>query len=503
MKKLFQDNKKPLIIAICGALFFILPLILLNFAVDDDNGRAAGGYYYNHDKRYMSTLLMKIMQFDFSPKGSNPNGFVNVDIFPAPLILGTVLLVIVTLLVIRKFKLTDNPWLISAIALFPLYSPFIIANLLYRYDVLPMLVSIIFPLLTVLTRHKNNWLNFGITFGLALLTWLSYQSSISIFPIMMLIEGVYWFNNGTLVKDGASIIRYWLARVGGLILSALVFLPIIKLAGGYPAHANSFNFSSKHLIPQSKLVIQHFITAAMEFNLVLALIIAGVFIFALLVIIKRQLANNKSLATYLWSLVVLLSPGLVFLSIVIPLFATSLDVVRSYSAVSIGMLYFILIFLMAFKRKFIIWTVITLVTLFSFSKVYAVSNALHYSNNILANISENMVNDMDEAHVDARLLKVHSIGDGVNKYVADQIAFRKFPTAIDFIGSQYDLTDIWGCHSMNKFGYDRYYFTLAPKLSKAKVQSIKQHDLISERKRYNLYVDQKKDILIVEWKLVK
>ncbi|MDR3189806.1 MAG: glucosyltransferase domain-containing protein [Lactobacillaceae bacterium] len=503
MKKLFRENKKPLIIALCGTLFFILPLVLLNFTKDDDHGRVVGGYYFNFDKRYMSTFLMKILQFDFTPKGSNPAGFVNVDIFPAPLILGTVLLVTVTLLVVRKFKLTDNAWLLAAIALFPLYSPFIIANLLYRYDALPMLVSIIFPLLTVLTRHKNNWVNFGITFGLAMLTWLSYQAAISIFPIMILIEGVYWFNNGTLIKDGTAITRYWLARVGGIMLSALVFLPIIKVAGGYAAKANSFTFNPQHMLHQGKLVIQHFITAATEFNLVLTIVFAGILLLALSLIIKRQLAINQSLPTYLWSLLVLVSPLLVFLVIAIPLFATSLDVVRSYIAVSIGMLYFILILLMAFKRKFIIWTVIALVTTFSFSKVYAVSNALRYSNNVLTNTYENIINDLDETQVDAQTLKVHSIGDGVNKHIADSIAFKKFPTAVDFIGDQYDSTTYFGVHIMKNLAYDRYVLELAPKLSKPKIKSILQHDLIIERKRYKLYFDQNKQILIIDWNLTK
>lgn len=168
LDKLLQ-NKKSYQITLLLSLVYILPLIIADVYYSDDHSRILYGHGWNHDGRFVNNWISKITSFSNYTFSLHPYSLIL-----SALILGSAGYILCEIWEIEKGKKVK--W--SSLLL--LISPFYLANLPYRYDVLFMSLSIFLMIIPfVFFNNKKNFVTissvcFFLTLGL-------FQPSISIF----------------------------------------------------------------------------------------------------------------------------------------------------------------------------------------------------------------------------------------------------------------------------------------------------------------------------------
>jgi len=125
----------------------LAPILRADRYYVDDWGHALLGYsQWANDGRPLTDLLMRIL-------GGHPP---LVDFSPLPQIGAIAVLSYLSVLVARKFKLCGA--VIAALATLPLgANPFFLENLSFKFDSLPMALSMFLVLLPILSTKANNW----------------------------------------------------------------------------------------------------------------------------------------------------------------------------------------------------------------------------------------------------------------------------------------------------------------------------------------------------------
>lgn len=125
----FNDHKKHIVIS----FFYILPIILAGTYYADDMGRAYRGHSWDGDGRFIANFIINALSFC--------NGILST--FPYSLIISTTIFMMAG---ISLHKLLFNSEGCSvkkhALPLLLLTSPFLLENLSYRFDSIPMALSL-------------------------------------------------------------------------------------------------------------------------------------------------------------------------------------------------------------------------------------------------------------------------------------------------------------------------------------------------------------------------
>ena len=208
-------NKKSLYITLILSLIYIIPLLISNYEYLDDWGRNLYGYGWQHDGRFIATLFGKLWSF-------NEAIF---SIHPFSLILSALILGFTGYLITSIFNI-EKENTIKWSSLIVLTNPVFLGNLVFKFDSLPMALSLFFVVFPFVYYEKKWWFIFTSLIGVFLSLGL-YQNSATVFFIVgsfFLIQDVKnWEWKSFIVNLGFII---------GIFLTAFVgYISIIKIMG--------------------------------------------------------------------------------------------------------------------------------------------------------------------------------------------------------------------------------------------------------------------------------
>jgi len=131
-KKIISENQIVFLGLMIFSVFYVLPLILANTYYIDDMNRAVRGYAWDHDGRFVSSLLMHLLSFhqdiifSFYPYSMMVSSFI---------LSATGFIITYSLGVRRKYLLFCGSILLTT-------CPFLLEVLAYRFDCLPISLSL-------------------------------------------------------------------------------------------------------------------------------------------------------------------------------------------------------------------------------------------------------------------------------------------------------------------------------------------------------------------------
>jgi len=341
-----KDNKYFKFISYAIGLL-ILPVILANQYYIDDMGRATSGYTnWGADGRPLSDTLMKIINFRSHLS----------DLFPLPLIFGSIILALILAIYTNRYFNKNNK-IYAIIPLTYLLSPSTPEIMSYRFDSMPLIISISLPLLAYGYRFQQESKNILVGILCVIAIYSLYQASINLFIILAEIELLYLFSYN---KNNKSCLLTLGSRIIQFIIGSVIYLKIILpkyFSGTYsPDHpgivtnniiAKVFsNFESYYSIvnkyflnDRGLLIISSFIILSMMLILIITL--------------KRQ-CKKWSITDVVLTIIILLTP-----LVVIPATIGSLLVLdnsiggslRAYVGISGAVLFFFMLLAFAMKEK--------------------------------------------------------------------------------------------------------------------------------------------------------
>ncbi|TKU04066.1 hypothetical protein FDW89_01635 [Citrobacter sp. wls830] len=236
-----MNSRKLFSIYLFALAFICIPVLLASQYYVDDMGRAALGYTrWGIDGRPLSDFIMMTLNM----------GDHIVDLYPLPLILGISCLAL-SLVLIKEKLINENSFIAITIPLLFIASPSLSEMLSYRFDSLPMLVSISVTSLILAVRYDNyllRMLSYGIISTCAFST---YQVSINLLVIIGMCEFLRRYINND------KPIRFLIEISISVIVSAIVYLKIIlpyffggNHGGNHPTLSNNSIISTIHVNAQ-------------------------------------------------------------------------------------------------------------------------------------------------------------------------------------------------------------------------------------------------------------
>jgi len=165
----------PLLFLISISLLYVFPILLANVYYVDDMRRSTTGVGWDYDGRIFATFLMKKL---------TGGGGIS-DFFPYSIIFSAILIalaghIISCILGLEK----NNKYKLSALIL--LINPFFLENLSYRWDSIPMAISVCSVIVPFLFLSRKYLFVLISIIGICI-SMLTYQTSIVIYPILVLL----------------------------------------------------------------------------------------------------------------------------------------------------------------------------------------------------------------------------------------------------------------------------------------------------------------------------
>jgi hypothetical protein len=191
------DLRNRFLVATLLSTIYTFPLLFSGHYYMDDFGRSIYGYSgYAEVCRPLADILLGALYFG----GPLP------DISPIPQLLAVLILAATMALVSKKF--TDEKPLIGIVACFPLISnPFYLENLSFKWDVLPMTLSVSMAILPFVLDFKKPILHALACFISVLAALCLYQASVNVFIAFAVLNFIYFQKLG-LKKDSLVNVLY-------------------------------------------------------------------------------------------------------------------------------------------------------------------------------------------------------------------------------------------------------------------------------------------------------
>lgn len=214
LDSLLQD-KKSLLITLLLSLAYIIPILIADYEYQDDLGRNLFGYGWQHDGRFVATFLGKLWSFNSAV----------FSIYPFSLLLSALLLGFTGYLTAALFGLEEKKMLKWS-SLFILTSPAYLGNLVYKFDCLPMSLSlfmVVFPFVFYRAKRKFfivSAIGVFLSFGL-------YQSSATVF----LMVGSVFLIQELMRNNWKSFFYNVLYLIASFCIGFFGYMVIIKLWG--------------------------------------------------------------------------------------------------------------------------------------------------------------------------------------------------------------------------------------------------------------------------------
>ena len=368
----FKDRnlRLAILVAFIFALAYIYPVISADRFYIDDMGRSLDGYLgWGQDGRPLTDIIMTYLSF----------GFPIVDVSPLNQILAVIAMSVTFVLYVSKYTEKVTPPTLGLASSLFLVQPFLLENLSYKFDSLPMALSAILLAIPFLIKVSN-----VITFIISVLCITSslaiYQATIGIFIIFSIANVVFSNYNKPVddVKDAA--LRVLQLAIGYLIYSLIVVKYFVT--GTYASgHASMITESTdviQTLLTNSGRMFGYFSQAIEPYSS----IFIGIFLLAVVFSVFREARLHIKINGYtnIFKLAVIVaSPFLVFLFSFLHLLILEKPVfsARVFISLSGVMIFFGILFLRNIDR-------ITCVILISILLFAGLINAYAYGNAVKA-----------------------------------------------------------------------------------------------------------------------
>lgn len=219
LRTIVTKHKYSIILCVLFAFFYVLPLLIANVYYTDDMRRSLTGLGWKYDGRHFASFLMSKL---------TGGGRIS-DFFPYSTIFSAVIFALTGYLISLILRLeTKSRLKFSALIL--LINPFLLENLSYRWDSLPMAISVcavVVPFLFI-----DSWRRFSIASLIGIIiTMFTYQASLVVFPLLAILILVKKCMDGDdLSKIGRLMLVVFCTFVVSLLIYKIVsvFLPVLS-----------------------------------------------------------------------------------------------------------------------------------------------------------------------------------------------------------------------------------------------------------------------------------
>ncbi len=209
---LFED-KKSLYITLILSVIYVIPLIIADYDYLDDYGRNLFGYGWQHDGRFIATLLSKVWSL-------NADTF---SIFPFSTILSALILGSTGHMLTYLFNIEKDKT-IKWSSLLIVTMPTFLGNLVFKFDCLPMSLSLLVVVLPYL--FYNSWFKFFITSVVGIFLSLGlYQSGATCYFIV----GSLFLIQTLLAHNWRDFFIKTFIYIASFISAFLGYLAVVKI----------------------------------------------------------------------------------------------------------------------------------------------------------------------------------------------------------------------------------------------------------------------------------
>ena len=307
LRTLIFNNRRELRTFLISLLLYsliLVPILRADRYYVDDWGHALLGYsQWANDGRPLTDFLMRIL-------GGHPP---LVDFSPLPQIGAIAVLSYLSVLVARKFKLCGP--MVAALATLPLgANPFFLENLSFKFDSLPMALSVFLVLLPVLSTPAGTWRSWVTGTLLLTASLCFYQPSINAFLVFLMLEFVFLqLDLVPLVSLCRSFTFRVLQLFSGLVLYRVVAAMTVR--GVYAVQHTATGLTNLGLLEQNWIKAWSFVINSLwyGFRWPLILPIAGGGIVILLIGIRYANSNLAQHPRWSWRIASYATPPVILL----------------------------------------------------------------------------------------------------------------------------------------------------------------------------------------------
>lgn len=454
-KNIDKDEKIVVLAVTLLSFLYILPFIIANIYYVDDLSRATTGYVgWGILGRPLSDGIMLTMSF---------SDFRLTDVSPLPIILSALLL---SLTICFCGKQIDGKLSYAKAFIFSplLINPYFLQNLSYKYDNLPMSVSVALVALSYIFGglEKTRW--FFASVSLLILSLCAYQTSANIF-IGLIAAGIIldcYYGKNTIINATKRSASFLLAYI---IYTFIVAPRYLKTNRGEIVGINSDGIKtiSENLLSAEKL-IEKLCTSEVVKYLSPLILIAALAV-AFLIIYASKIKHRPIMLLTGFALVC--SPVIALIAISGPLFLLkgfgfvprvmtgfSGTLIFLFSASYIG-----LDFVCRKQNKLSFLKIYLLAPIiFSFSLCYSYMNAAKAQNDYEKSIIQSVFSFVTANIQNDENLPVYILGEPRYSEIFKTNAF-KFPIIFDLYKRMYDWTSFMNLNMLGidnlKFSFDR------------------------------------------------
>ncbi|WP_222888223.1 glucosyltransferase domain-containing protein [Enterobacter sp. C2] len=451
---ILKKYKKEFFITFILSLIYCSGLIIAGMNYLDDYGRYLGGYTgWSINGRPFADLLMTAFNF----------GSPLLDLSPLPLIMSLMILSVSGLIITSKFLTHENVYIRSVVAFLLIANPFFLENLSFKYDILPMSLSIL-ALSLAFYKTSIYKVDFLLPIFLIFVSLGLYQASLGIFIILSILE----FTEFTIKIDKSfkSCLTVALTRCIQFLLAYFLYKIIIAqfcVAGEYSlnlAKTIPFNADGMTTVLNNFYKFNFFIGNYIN-SMPKALVVWYILVLAgsICLLIKKVWKHSKNL----FVVVALFTSPLLFYFfsfahfLILENTVTTSRVMVSFGATLIALASYIIYAFKNEKIKLLIFIPFILYSyVLSMSYVNASISQIRKDERIISSIQRDIV------HLSPRIKYVNFNGE-VSSAPQKALAITKFPVLKDLTKS-YLGTD-WSAYMLTYNGIDviRKYFSTKEK----------------------------------------
>lgn len=179
-------NKWFILIVIALSVLYVLPIILANTYYIDDMNRTVAGYNWDHDGRFVSSKLMNVLSFQSE---------VVYSLYPYSQMISAVLLSLSGFIICYTIGIRNKTLLIIG-SLLLTTCPFLLEILSYRFDCLPISLSVLLVTIPFIFYNKKKWFVISSIICITMCLGLYQTSAMSYGTILclFLIKDVWYAN---------------------------------------------------------------------------------------------------------------------------------------------------------------------------------------------------------------------------------------------------------------------------------------------------------------------
>ncbi|MCH4635433.1 glucosyltransferase domain-containing protein [Escherichia coli] len=466
----FLDKNKWLLSL---AILYVLPIIIANAYYIDDMGRVLSGYGWHEDGRIFATYIMQIMSF----------GSLISQMAPLSTILSALIMFVAGYL-LSTYLFEGDKLLIKACSLLLLTSPFFLENISYKYDSIPMSLSVLLAITPYIARNKVSFFIFSATcltlvFGLYQTSAMAYFAVLACFMVKDL-------SISSIIKNIPTAI----ISIASFLLSYAIYSFLVKYIGIQLSRGELINLDSNSLIEIKSRVIRYyyFYDALLSSGYIYAV---SPLIACVLISFFKDIMNGFFRAVSLFVMFIILILSLLILT-------TLPNLVISdpwYTSRTMICYPFLLFAVVAYcKSRFdnkVIAICVSIVIFYSFILSNSLGSVLknndEYNDFISRNISNEIMKDNDYD-----LYKVVIVGQS-KRAIRSELQYQAFPI-IDKLAPNYMSEGwYWGIRSLSK------YLTMEFVRNRDEVSAnVCNYKLLNKTSLYSIRSE--KDLFIIDFK---